>query len=231
MVSGMHYAFQSKANIYFVLDYCPGGELFFYLQQIGRFKEKAARFYAANVVLALRYMHSKNILYRDLKPENIMVDRNGYLKLIDFGFSTITKSGKHTDTRVCGTPEYIPPEVIQGNGYCRKSEWWALGCLIYELLVGIQPFAVSTQETGFSSDERKELYYLITNSTPNFSSKYLTLTCKDLLSKLLQKDPDARPDIDEIMNHPWFSKINWKELEEMTLKPVYKPPLTSESDT
>lgn len=90
MISGMHYAFQSKAHLYFVLDFCPGGELFFYLQQIGRFKEKAARFYAANVVLALRYMHSKNILYRDLKPENIMVDANGYLKLIDFGFSTIT---------------------------------------------------------------------------------------------------------------------------------------------
>lgn len=90
MLSGMHYAYQSSKHLYFVLDYCPGGELFYYLQQIGRFKEKAARFYTANVILALRHLHSLNVLYRDLKPENIMVDANGYLKLIDFGFSTIT---------------------------------------------------------------------------------------------------------------------------------------------
>ena len=155
MLSRMHYAFQSKKHIYYVLDYCPGGELFFYLQQIGRFKEKAARFYAGNVVLALKHMHSQNILYRDLKPENIMVDSNGYLKLIDFGFSTKTKDSTGVDYRVCGTPEYIPPEVIKGNGYNRKSEWWALGCLIYELLVGIQPFAVNTEEMAFSLNERK----------------------------------------------------------------------------
>lgn len=154
MLSGMHYAYQSQKHLYFVLDYCPGGELFYYLQQIGRFKEKAARFYAANVLIGLKYLHSLNVLYRDLKPENLMVDSNGYLKLIDFGFSTIMTDTCQPDYRVCGTPEYIPPEVLQGKGYNEKSEWWAFGCLVYELLVGIQPFAVSSLDSSFSLEER-----------------------------------------------------------------------------
>ena len=136
-LSGLHYAFQNQKHLYFVIDFCPGGELFYYLKHSGRFGKKAVKFYTANVLLALKYLHSHNIIYRDLKPENIMVDQNGYLKLIDFGFSKIIDKPDDIDKRVCGTPEYIPPEVLKGEGYTIKSEWWAFGCLIYELLVGI----------------------------------------------------------------------------------------------
>lgn len=114
MLVRMHYAFQSSDTLYMALDYCPGGELFFYLQQIGKFREKAAKFYAANVLLALCNLHSIGVLYRDLKPENILVDKDGYLKLTDFGLSKILSEEQSNEdkNRILGTPEYMAPEVI-----------------------------------------------------------------------------------------------------------------------
>ena len=99
-----------------------------------------ARFYAANIALALNYLHSINVLYRDLKPENILVCQDGYLKIADFGLSKIIHDRNQCDMRVCGTPDYMPPEVLTGQGYSMSSDWWSFGCLIYELLVGLPPF-------------------------------------------------------------------------------------------
>ena len=133
------------------IDYCPGGELFFYLQQIGKFKEKAAKFYAANVLMALCSLHSIGVLYRDLKPENILVDKDGYLKLTDFGLSKIltgTEDETEECNRILGTPEYMAPEVLCGKGYSLASEWWAYGCLVYEFLVGIPPFFINQPMTS-----------------------------------------------------------------------------------
>ena len=135
------------------LDYCPGGELFFYLNQIGRFKEDAAKFYAANILLALNYLHSLNILYRDLKAENVLVDQDGYLKLTDFGLSKImpmrldqNQSYKDPTGKVCGTPEYLAPELLQGEGYSLASEYWSFCCLLYEMLIGVPPFIVDDDD-------------------------------------------------------------------------------------
>ena len=132
----MDYAFQSDSKLFFVLEYCPGGELFFYLSQIGRFKEDAARFYASNILLALHHLHSQHILYRDLKPENVLVDKEGYVKIADFGLSKENVQGHNEAKSICGTAEYLAPEILQRMGHGKASDWWSFGAIIYEMLCG-----------------------------------------------------------------------------------------------
>lgn len=132
----MDYAFQSDSKLFFVLEYCPGGELFFYLSQIGRFKEDAARFYASNILLALHHLHSQNILYRDLKPENVLVAGDGYVKVADFGLSKENIVGHNEAKSICGTAEYLAPEILQRMGHGKASDWWSFGGIIYEMLCG-----------------------------------------------------------------------------------------------
>ena len=128
--------FQDETNIYFVYDYVHGGELFTRIRENKYFPNDVALFYACETFLALQYLHSKNILYRDLKPENLLLDKYGHIKLIDFGFAKILKPSERTFT-LCGTPEYMAPEVMEKtNGYGIAADYWALGILIYEMLVG-----------------------------------------------------------------------------------------------
>ena len=136
----MDYAFQSETKLFFLLDYCPGGELFFYLSQIGRFKEDAARFYASNILLALEHLHQKNIIYRDLKPENVLVGKDGYIKLTDFGLSKENIQGDKEAMSLCGTAEYLSPEILLKKGHGKATDWWSFGAIIYEMLCGLPPF-------------------------------------------------------------------------------------------
>uniref|UniRef100_A0A0R3RMC0 Protein kinase domain-containing protein n=1 Tax=Elaeophora elaphi TaxID=1147741 RepID=A0A0R3RMC0_9BILA len=130
-----------ERNLYILFEYIPGGELFSYLRNAQRFPDITARFYACEVILALEYLHSKNIAYRDLKPENLMLTKIGHLKLTDFGFAKIIHDQTNT---LCGTPEYLAPEVINGHGYNKAVDWWSLGILIYEMIVGLPPFQGDT---------------------------------------------------------------------------------------
>lgn len=136
----LDFAFQTRDKLYMALEYCPGGELFFYLNQIGRFKEDAVKFYAANILLGLEHLHACDILYRDLKPENILVCSDGYTKLTDFGLSLERSQEGQKCTSICGTAEYLSPEILQRKGYSKSSDWWSFGILLYEMLVGIPPF-------------------------------------------------------------------------------------------
>jgi len=140
LIVKMDYAFQSENKLFFALEYCPGGELFFYLSQIGRFKQDAARFYAANILLALEHLHKKDILYRDLKPENVLVGSDGYIRLTDFGLSKENISGTKDANSLCGTAEYLSPEILQRQGHGKATDWWSFGAIIYEMLVGLPPF-------------------------------------------------------------------------------------------
>ena len=124
------------------MEYVAGGELFFHLKQRGTFSEDEIKFFAAEIVTFLGQLHSKGIIYRDLKPENILIAKNGHLKFTDFGLS---KDGMEFEDReltysVCGTPEYIAPEILSGTGYSKTADWWALGVLTYEMLAGVPPF-------------------------------------------------------------------------------------------
>lgn len=143
----LRYSFQSETTLYLVMDFCSGGELFTQLRKRGKFTEQMSRFYAAEVLLALEYLHDKlGIIYRDLKPENILLDTKGHVKLTDFGLS---KENKRTNS-FCGTPEYLAPEILLGQGHDSAVDWWSFGCLIYELLAGLPPF---------SSRNKTQLYY------------------------------------------------------------------------
>ena len=137
----LHFAFQTPTKLYLVLDYCAGGELFFHLSRERRFAEPTARFYVAELVLALAFLHAKGVVYRDLKPENILLGRDGHVQLGDFG---LAKTGVHAATEgtrsLCGTPEYVAPEVLNKLGYGTAVDWWGLGTILHELLVGTPPW-------------------------------------------------------------------------------------------
>lgn len=179
----MNYAFKSETKLFFVLDYCPGGELFFYLSKIGRFKEDAARFYASNILLALEELHKMNILYRDLKPENVLVGFDGYVKLTDFGLSKENVPGNSEAKSLVGTAEYLSPEVLNRHPYGKATDWWSFGALIYEMLTGLPPFY---------SQDRDTMYKSIKGSDPDLRMTYLSPEAKDICSRLLDKNPEKR---------------------------------------
>lgn len=154
------------------------------------------------MALALGHLHSKNILYRDLKPENVLVQNDGYLMVADFGLAKISKAGELTNS-FCGTAEYLAPEMLIGNGHDATVDWWALGILIYEMIVGIPPFF---------HRQRNKMYHFIKESKVNFPDPerhkiFITPECKDLILRLLDKNKRTRlgvNGIDEILAHEWF---------------------------
>jgi len=133
----LYASFQDENSLFMLMEYIIGGELFSQLRKVGRFSNDTSRFYAAEIVLALEYLHSKNIVYRDLKPENLLIDKDGHMKITDFGFAKVVEDRTWT---LCGTPEYLAPEIIQSKGHGKAVDWWALGILIYEMLAGYPPF-------------------------------------------------------------------------------------------
>ncbi len=129
---------QDDRYLYLIIEFVRGGEMFTYLRGIGKFEPKQAQFYSSQVVCMFEYLHSKNIIYRDLKPENILIDHRGYLKLTDFGFAKIVDSRTYT---LCGTPEYLAPEMLLNKGHGKPVDWWTFGILLYEMIAGIDPFS------------------------------------------------------------------------------------------
>jgi len=133
----LNYSFQTEDKLYMVLDYISGGELFYHLSDAERFDEDRARFYTAQITLALGYLHSQNIVYRDLKPENLLLDMNGNICLTDFGLCKENIGIGNLTHTFCGSPEYLAPEIFLGNGYDKSVDWWAMGTLLYEMLSGL----------------------------------------------------------------------------------------------
>jgi tRNA A-37 threonylcarbamoyl transferase component Bud32 len=218
----LHYAFQTPERLFFVMDFVNGGELFFHLQKEKRFSEDRVRFYAAEIVSGLEYLHRAGVIYRDLKPENLLLTKQGHIVMTDFGLS---KEGLHAkDARTatfCGTPEYLAPEILEGGGYGKAVDWWSFGTLVYEMLTGLPPFYC---------EDVQQMYTKIMTAELQFPD-YLSEEAKDLLSKLLERDPNKRlREPMEIKSHPFFASIDWHKLVTLQLEPPFKPEVKDDLD-
>jgi serum/glucocorticoid-regulated kinase 2 len=224
-IAKLHCAFQNEKKLFFGLEYCPGGELFNLLSKRKYFTEDQTRFYAAQMLLAIEHLHSKDIIYRDLKPENVLIDKDGYIRVTDFGLAKKNVKGTKDAHSVCGTPEYLAPEVIMKKGHGKAVDWWTFGSIIYEMLTGLPPFYTSDREQLFEQIKLGNVSY-----PKNFSP-----SVKDLLSGLFIKDPEKRlgagPEgAKDIKNHQWFSGMNWDALMNKKIKPPFIPVLKGELD-
>lgn len=217
--------FQDQQNLFMLLEYAIGGELFTYLRRAGRFPLGTTKFYAAEIVCALEYMHNLNIVYRDLKPENLLLDAKGHVKIADFGFAKVIPDNK--TWTLCGTPEYLAPEIILGRGHGRAVDWWALGILIYEMMAGFPPYY---DETPYL------IYEKILGGKLEFPPHFDPALC-DLLTGLLQPDPQRRLGCGadgawDVKRHPWFAaSVNWDALLQKQIQAPFTPPVRHAGDT
>ena len=210
-------------NLYFLLEYIPGGELFSLLRSMKNFPTNHAKFYSAHIVTIFEYLHSKNIIYRDLKPENILINQNGYLKLTDFGFAKIITDLTYT---LCGTPEYLAPEIITNKGHGKPVDWWTFGILLYEMLVGIDPF---------NDNDPMAIYQKILKCKVKFPKNF-DRNAKSLIKHLLVLDISRRygclkNGIKDIIDHKFFEGFDWKGLLFRTIKPPFIPEVKGADDT
>jgi serine/threonine protein kinase len=192
------FAFQTASKFYLGLEYAPGGELFYHMEKNGTIQVDDARLYVAEIGLALSYLHSIGVVYRDLKPENVLLDRDGHIKLTDFGLSkALTDSG--TTSTFCGTSEYLAPEVVLRTPYSYPIDMWALGVLTYEMIFGTTPFY---------DDNKSRMFSAIASREPSFPPK-LDSRISDFISKLLTKNPAERPTFEDMKSHPFFEGLDW----------------------
>ena len=209
-------AFQDDTNLYLVSEFMQGGDMFFHMHdgQIVIFSHDKTRFYILELVLALESLHKNNMVYRDLKPENILLDSKGHVKLTDFGLSKILEDEDDKAFTLCGTPQYLAPEVLLKKGYDKMVDWWSLGCVLYEMLMGRLPFAIKRGMINLKIYEKKI----------DFPRK-ISNEARDLIEKFLVVNPTERlgygPNgTDDIKNHPFFNGVDW----DLAIQKKYKPP-------
>ncbi|KAJ8607715.1 hypothetical protein MRB53_040103 [Persea americana] len=226
-IVGLKFSFQTPADLYLVTDYMSGGELFWHLQKEGRFHEARAKFYIAELILALQHLHDHDIVYRDLKPENILLDANGHIALCDFGLSKANLAKDDTTSTFCGTTEYLAPEVLLDEaGYTKMVDFWSLGVLVFEMCCGWSPFY---------AEDTQQMYKNIAFGKVRFPRDALSNEGRNFVKGLLNRNPKHRlgatNDAEELKAHPFFADINWTSLGQKKLVPPFKPRLKSETDT
>lgn len=216
--------FKDSKNLYMVMDFVAGGELFSLLRKSQRFPDPVAKFFAAEVALALDYLHSLDIIYRDLKPENILLAADGHVKITDFGFA---KHVPDITWTLCGTPDYLAPEIVQSRGYNKSVDWYALGVLMFEMLAGYPPF--------FTEDSNPmRLYEKIIAGRIRYPA-YFAPEAKDLLKSLLTPDITKRfgnlaNGSRDIFGHVWFQEVDWERLYRKEIPAPYVPKVEGDWD-
>ncbi|KAG6531331.1 serine/threonine-protein kinase AtPK2/AtPK19-like [Zingiber officinale] len=213
----LRYSFQTKYRLYLVLDFVNGGHLFFQLYNHGLFREDLARIYAAEIISAVTHLHANGVMHRDLKPENILLDADGHAMITDFGLAKEFDENTRSNS-LCGTLEYMAPEIVLGKGHNKAADWWSVGILLFEMLTGKPPFI---------SNNREKMQQKIMKEKIKLPA-YLSSEAHSLLKGLLQKEAGKRlgsgpSGSNEIKNHKWFKSINWRKLERREIQPSFRP--------
>jgi cGMP-dependent protein kinase len=208
-------SFKDSEKVYFLLEYVAGITLFEVSNKLSAFSTEDCKFYASCLILALTYMHEREVVYRDLKPENILIDSEGYPKLIDFGTAKVIQDRTFT---VLGTPHYMAPEIILFKGYSFEVDYWALGVVLYECLFGVLPF-------GHDKDDPYEIFQCILEKTLKFPDVRSDLNARAFIAQLLSQTPGERVvgGIDKLIKHPWFGDVNCLEILSRAVKPPFVP--------
>jgi protein kinase A len=208
--------------LYFLFEFVYGGDLFTLLKVENNLSLEKAQFYAGQIVFVLDYLHSKNIIYRNLKPENILINKNGYIKISDFGLSKVIEDRTYT---MCGTPGYLAPEIILNKGYGLSVDWWAFGILLYEMICGVDPFA---------DEDTMKIYENILERKIQFSSDFDDKS-RSLIKHLLEPDLSKRygnlkSGVNDIKNHPFFKSMNWDKLLRQEIEAPFIPKIKGDNE-
>jgi serine/threonine protein kinase len=220
-------AFQDDTKLYIVSEFMQGGDMFYHMHdgQIIIFNNEKTKFYIMELVLSLEALHNHKMVYRDLKPENILLDSKGHVKLTDFGLSKILDEGNDKAFTICGTPQYLAPEILLRKGYDKAVDWWSLGCVMYEMLAGKLPYAIKRGAKMSIKIYDQEVQY------PNSMNK----DAKDFIQKLLTINPSERlgsgPNgIEDIKNHPFFRSMDWDKLLKQEIVADFIPKIKPENE-
>ncbi|EKM80493.1 hypothetical protein AGABI1DRAFT_113660 [Agaricus bisporus var. burnettii JB137-S8] len=221
---GLKFSFQTDTELYLVTDFKSGGELFWHLQRETRFSEERARFYIAELTLALEHLHKYNIVYRDLKPENILLDATGHISLCDFGLSKADLRPDELTTTFCGTTEYLAPEILlDEQGYSKIVDFWSLGVLLFEMCCGWSPFY---------AEDIQQMYKNICFGKIRFPKGVICEEGKQFVKGLLNRNPKhrlgAKGDAAELKDHPFFDGLDWEALARKEIAPPFKPVVESD---
>ncbi|KAG6880075.1 hypothetical protein C0992_006887 [Termitomyces sp. T32_za158] len=224
---GLKFSFQTDSDLYLVTDFKSGGELFWHLQRETRFSEERARFYIAELVLALEHLHKFDIVYRDLKPENILLDATGHVALCDFGLSKADLRSDEFTTTFCGTTEYLAPEILLSeHGYSKIVDFWSLGVLLFEMCCGWSPFY---------AEDTQQMYKNICFGKIRFPKGVINEDGKQFVKGLLNRNPNHRlgatRDANELKEHSFFKSIDWGALALKQVTPPFKPVVESDEST
>uniref|UniRef100_A0A8C1KJ30 protein kinase C n=1 Tax=Cyprinus carpio TaxID=7962 RepID=A0A8C1KJ30_CYPCA len=233
---GLHSCFQTESRLFLVIEYVNGGDLMFHMQRQRKLPEEHARFYAAEICIALNFLHEKGIIYRDLKLDNVLLDQDGHIKITDYGMCKEGIRPGDTTSTFCGTPNYIAPEILRGEDYGFSVDWWALGVLMFEMMAGRSPFDIITDNPDMNTEE-----YLFQGEEILFPNIFHTFSQISFLNTLhfsslicWLNDPKERlgcqvqTGFTDIKSHTFFRSIDWDQLEQKQVTPPFKPQITDD---
>ncbi|XP_037717040.1 atypical protein kinase C isoform X7 [Drosophila subpulchrella] len=227
---GLHSCFQTPSRLFFVIEFVRGGDLMYHMQRQRRLPEEHARFYAAEISLALNFLHEKGIIYRDLKLDNVLLDHEGHIKLTDYGMCKEGIRSGDTTSTFCGTPNYIAPEILRGEDYGFSVDWWALGVLLYEMLAGRSPFDLAGASENPDQNTEDYLFQVILEKTIRIP-RSLSVRAASVLKGFLNKNPADRLGCHresafmDIVSHPFFKNMDWELIAQKEVQPPYIPNL------
>ena len=224
-VVNIKFAFQDDSKLYIVSDFMQGGDMFYHLHSQKKFEEERAKFYTIELILGLEFLHKNNMIYRDLKPENILMDSNGHIKISDFGLSKILDKPNGKAFTLCGTPQYLAPEIIKNKGYDKTVDWWSLGCFLYEMLTGYLPFYIPK-----GNKINPKIYEEPLRFPPDVNPIAI-----NLINQLLTVNPKKRlgygdEGATKIKHHDFFKGVDWNKQWNKEVEPPFLPEFDNEED-